>query len=129
MRAVKSKDTGPEMTMRRLAHGMGYRYRLHLKELPGNPDLVFGPRRKVIFVHGCFWHGHACKRGDRMPKNNHDYWLQKIGRNKERDQEHLKALKARGWQALVVWECEVKDGALMKHRLRKFLGTEGRRLT
>ena len=122
MRAVKSKDTGPEMTMRRLAHGMGYRYRLHLKELPGNPDLVFGPRRKVIFVHGCFWHGHACKRGDRMPKNNHDYWLQKIGRNKERDQEHLKALKARGWQALVVWECEVKDGALMKHRLRKFLG-------
>ena len=122
MRAVKSKDTGPEMTMRRLTHGMGYRYRLHRKELPGNPDLVFGPRRKVIFVHGCFWHGHACKRGDRMPKNNHDYWLQKIRRNKERDQEHLKALKARGWHALVVWECEVKDDGLMKHRLRKFLG-------
>ena len=122
MRAIRSKDTGPEMMVRRRAHGMGYRYRLHRKELPGNPDLVFRPCRKVIFVHGCFWHGHTCKRGARTPKNNRDYWLQKIARNKERDREHLKALKGEGWQALVVWECEVKDGALIERRLWDFLG-------
>ena len=122
MRAIRSKDTGPELSVRRLAYGMGYRYRLHRKELPGTPDLVFGPRRKVIFIHGCFWHGHTCKRGDRMPKNNRDYWKEKIARNKERGEEHLKALKEEGWQALVVWECEVKHSALIESRLRKFLG-------
>ncbi len=121
MRAVKSKDTGPEMMVRRLAHGMGYRYRLHRKDLPGNPDLVFGSRRKVIFVNGCFWHGHTCKRGDRTPKNNPAYWIKKISRNKERDQEHLQALQGKGWQALVVWECEAKDGAFLERRLRRFL--------
>ena len=121
MRAVRSKDTGPEMAVRRLAHGLGYRYRLHRKDLPGKPDLVFEWRKKVIFVHGCFWHGHTCKRGDRMPKDNHAYWLRKIARNKERDQEHLQALKEKGWQALVIWECEVNDSTLMERRLRKFL--------
>ena len=122
MRAIKGKDTGPEMRVRRRAYCMGYRYRLHRKELPGNPDLVFRGRRKIIFVHGCFWHGHTCKRGNRMPKNNRDYWQQKITRNKERDREHLKALKEEGWQVLVVWECEVKDDSLIERRLWKFLG-------
>ena len=120
MRAVKGKNTGPEMTVRRLVHGMGYRYRLHRKGLPGKPDLVFARRRKVIFVHGCFWHGHACKRGDRIPRTNRDYWTRKIARNRERDQEHLGALRADRWRALVIWECEVGH-ADIEHRLRRFL--------
>ena len=84
MRAVKGRDTKPEMAVRRLLHRMGYRYRLHRKELPGRPDIVFGSRRKVIFVHGCFWHGHSCKRGNRLPKTNAEYWQTKIARNVER---------------------------------------------
>ena len=120
MRAVKGKNTGPEMVVRRLVHGMGYRYRLHRKGLPGKPDLVFALRRKVVFVHGCFWHGHACKRGDRIPKANRDYWTRKIARNKERDQAHLAALHADRWQALVIWECEI-GRADTEHRLRRFL--------
>ncbi len=121
MRAVKDKDTGTEMTVRRLVHSMGYRYRLHRKDLPGKPDLVFGPRRKVIFVHGCFWHGHTCKRGDRTPKKNRRYWTKKIGRNKERDQEHVSALKAKGWRVLVIWECETKDTERLGKRVRAYL--------
>ena len=120
MRAVKGKNTGPEMAVRRLVHGMGYRYRLHRKSLPGKPDLVFATRRKVIFVHGCFWHGHACKRGDRSPRTNRGYWTRKIARNRERDQEHLAALHADKWQALVIWECEVGHPDT-EHRLRGFL--------
>ena len=120
MRAVKGKDTGPEMAVRRLVHGMGYRYRLHRTDLPGKPDLVFGPRRKVIFVHGCFWHGHACQRGDRIPKTNRDYWMKKVARNRERDQGHIAALRAARWQALVVWECEVEH-TVTEHRVRSFL--------
>jgi len=92
MRAVKSKDTTPEMVVRRLIHGIGYRYRLHGKELPGKPDLVFAGRRKVIFVDGCFWHGHDCKRGARQPKANGDYWKPKIARNVQRDADNLVAL-------------------------------------
>ncbi|WP_376694679.1 very short patch repair endonuclease [Wenzhouxiangella sp. EGI_FJ10305] len=121
MRAVKSKDTEPEMAVRRLVYRMGYRYRLHRKDLPGNPDLVFGSRKKVIFVHGCFWHGHDCKRGSRMPKSNRNYWEQKISRNQERDREHLKALKAGGWRALVLWECELKENGEIERRLSEFL--------
>ena len=112
MRAVKSKDTKPEMIVRRLVHGMGYRYRLHRTGLPGKPDLVFGPRRKVIFVHGCFWHGHHCKRGARVPKTNIKYWTAKIGRNRQRDKDSEAALAAMGWRVLIVWECEKKDGAV-----------------
>ena len=109
MRAVKCKDTAPEMVVRRLVHSLGYRYRLHRRDLPGKPDLVFGPRRKVIFVHGCFWHGHTCKRGNRQPKTNADYWRKKIQVNKERDKSTLEELRARGWEILVVWECETKQ--------------------
>jgi DNA mismatch endonuclease (patch repair protein) len=121
MRAVKSKDTQPEWLVRRLLHAAGFRYRLHAKDLPGKPDLVFPSRRKVVFVHGCFWHGHDCPRGDRQPKTNTDYWQAKIGRNKARDVEHLAALRARNWQVLTVWECEIKERGLLA-RLAKFLG-------
>ena len=107
MRAVRSTNTGPEWTVRRLVHSLGYRYRLHRKDLPGTPDLVFPGRRKVIFVHGCFWHGHSCRRGSRTPKTNTDYWQKKIGRNRERDLEHAEALRELGWQLLVVWECDL----------------------
>jgi DNA mismatch endonuclease (patch repair protein) len=124
MRAVKGKNTGPEMVVRRLVHRMRYRYRLHRKGLPGKPDLVFGSRRKVIFVHGCFWHGHACKRGNRIPKANRAYWTAKIARNKERDQDNIAALYTDRWGALVVWECEVGQ-ADTEHRLREFLDGAG----
>ena len=98
MRAVKGKDTKPEMIVRRLAHALGYRFRLHRKDLPGKPDLVFPGRRKVIFVHGCFWHGHECARGSRQPKQNAEYWRNKIARNVERDADNLQALERLGWQ-------------------------------
>ena len=123
MRAVKSKDTTPEIAVRRLVHSLGYRYRLHRRELPGKPDLVFAPRKKVIFVHGCFWHGHDCKRGARIPKSNTNYWRQKISRNRERDAVTLHKLKTSGWDVLVIWECEVRDDGLDR-RLRCFLDTK-----
>ena len=120
MRAVKSKDTKPEWTVRRVLHAAGYRYRLHGKALPGKPDLVFAGRRKVIFVHGCFWHGHDCARGARQPKANAEYWSAKISRNRERDRAHLAALRADGWQVRVVWECEIRNPGLFA-RLKRFL--------
>lgn len=122
MRAVKGKDTKPEMTVRRLAHALGYRFRLHRKDLPGKPDLVFPGRNKVIFVHGCFWHGHDCARGSRQPNQNAEYWRTKIGRNVARDAANLQALVAQGWQPLVIWECEMKDRAALADRLKAFLG-------
>jgi len=122
MRAVKGRDTGPEMLVRRLAHALGYRFRLHRKDLPGNPDLVFPARRKAIFVHGCFWHGHDCARGARMPKANAAYWSAKIARNVARDARVLAELRALGWDPLVLWECELKDRAGLPARLRQHLG-------
>ena len=121
MRAVKGRDTGPEMTVRRLTHGMGYRYRLHRKDLPGKPDLVFPMRRKVIFVHGCFWHQHPCSRGARTPKSSRDYWIPKLRRNKQRDEEHQVRLREMGWNMLIIWECEVKDPDAIRERIRAFL--------
>ena len=121
MRAVKSRDTQPEMMVRQLLHRMGYRYRLHRRDLPGKPDIVFGSRRKVIFVHGCFWHGHSCKRGNRLPKTNVEYWRAKIARNVERHFKHLDDLNAAGWQALTLWECELSDVDVIAQRARKFL--------
>ena len=120
MRAVKCKDTAPEMVVRRLVHSLGYRYRLHRRDLPGKPDLVFGPRRKVIFVHGCFWHGHACKRGNREPKTNTDYWRRKVQTNRERDRSTLEELGVGGWETLVIWECETKQKSLSS-RISSFL--------
>ncbi len=121
MRAIKSKNTKPELVVRRLAYSLGYRYRLHRKDLPGRPDLAFASRRKVIFVHGCFWHGHGCKRGARAPKANADYWRQKIARNQERDSQHQRELIAMGWDVLIIWECELKDGVSLQARISSFL--------
>ena len=125
MRAVRSKDTGPEIIVRKWLHAHGYRYRLHRKDLPGNPDIVFPVRRKLIFVHGCFWHGHDCPRGDRQPKANADYWKRKIERNIARDREHLQVLERQGWKVLAIWECEIqpKRRDELADRLRSFLDT------
>lgn len=122
MRAVKGSDTAPEMLVRRMAHRMGYRFRLHRKDLPGKPDLVFPGLRKVVFVNGCFWHGHDCARGARLPQSNAAYWIAKIAGNRQRDAAHLVALKAAGWRAKVVWECELKAPERVKKRLAAFLG-------
>ena len=121
MRAVKGRDTTPELIVRRLAHSMGYRYRLHRKDLPGKPDIVFPRLRKVIFVHGCFWHGHDCARGARVPKNNREYWTKKIDKNRMRDEDALVALKEAGRQTDVLWECQLRDQKWIEQRLRGFL--------
>lgn len=122
MRKIKSTGMKPEMLVRRLVHSMGYRYRLHRKDLPGKPDLVFGPKRKVIFVHGCFWHGHDAEGcpDRRTPKSNLTYWSPKLARNKERDAERADALKKAGWKVLTIWECEATNKEL-KTRLKRFL--------
>ena len=121
MRRVKGRDTGPEMTVRRALRAIGVGYRLGGAGLPGRPDVVMKGRRAVIFVHGCFWHGHDCARGARQPKANADYWLAKIGRNRERDRTSEEALAAEGWRVLTLWECELKDAAALTARLRSFL--------
>src|SRR5258708_32337 len=120
MRAVKGYDTAPEMLVRSMTHRMGYRFRLHRSDLPGKPDLVFPRLYKVIFVHGCFWHGHDCARGARMPKANADYWRAKIGRNIRRDAASIRALKALGWRTAIVWECQLKDLPRVERRIEKF---------
>lgn len=126
MRSVHSKDTTPELIVRRIIFRLGYRYRLNWKELPGKPDIVFPGRRKVIFVHGCFWHGHDCKAGNKRPRSNEAYWTTKLKRNKERDQLNLQRLLAMNWQPLVVWECELKDAAMLEKTLIAFLGESKR---
>jgi DNA mismatch endonuclease (patch repair protein) len=122
MRAVKGADTTPELAVRRMAHGMGFRFRLHRKDLPGKPDLTFPRLRKVIFVHGCFWHGHDCARGARVPVQNRDYWTRKVARNAERDRIAQSELERLGWKSLVVWECEIRDQDGLRCALRRFLG-------
>jgi len=122
MAAIKGKDTKPEMVVRRLVFRLGYRYRLHGKNLPGRPDLVFRSRRKVIFVHGCFWHMHVCRYGQVKPKTNATFWQEKRKANVERDRRQLSALTSDGWDVLVVWECETKDVCQLKIRLEVFLG-------
>ncbi|WP_135212439.1 very short patch repair endonuclease [Vitreimonas flagellata] len=123
MRAVKSSGTAPELAVRTAVRALGYgrRYRLNGAALPGKPDLVFGAMRKVIFVHGCFWHGHDCKRGARQPKDNAAYWQNKIARNRARDASALASLKARGWVSLTVWECETRQAAPLSRKLDAFL--------
>jgi len=120
MRAVKGKNTRPEQAVRSLLHALGYRFRLHRKDLPGSPDIVLPGRKAVIFVHGCFWHGHACKRGSRAPKTNADYWTKKLAGNVARDARTRVELEALGWRVLVVWECEIKAESLAD-KLRMFL--------
>ena len=121
MSRVKGRNTKPELLIRSLAHRLGYRFRLHRTDLPGKPDLVFPGRRAVIFVHGCFWHGHTCKRGSLKPKTNAAFWVAKLGRNIERDSAQIRQLKGMGWRALIIWECEIKNERKVATRINKFL--------
>ena len=121
MSRIREKNTSPELKVRSLIHRLGFRFRLHRKDLPGKPDLVFPSRKKVIFVHGCFWHGHNCARGHRVPKTNSRYWVDKIHRNTERDVNHQCDLKALGWDVLVIWECEIRNPEIVSIKIGLFL--------
>ena len=120
MARVRGKDSKPEMAVRRLVHSLGYRYRLHSKHLVGRPDLVFPGRKRVIFVHGCFWHQHGCRRY-RMPRTRLDFWLPKLRRNVERDEEVRQTLAAQGWRCLVIWECQCRDAEALRTLVTDFL--------
>ena len=127
MQAIRSQNTKPELLVRSIVFRLGYRYRLHKKDLPGKPDLVFASRHKIIFVHGCFWHQHSspgCKHG-RVPRSNSTYWKPKLTRNVARDSKHVATLTAAGWRVLVIWECETKDLEKLSERLRRFLDKGG----
>jgi DNA mismatch endonuclease (patch repair protein) len=123
MALIRGKDTGPELTVRKLIYGMGYRYRLHGTSIPGKPDLVFRSRKKVIFIHGCFWHRHpddACALA-RMPKSRLDFWMPKLERNRLRDELVQEQLSVLGWQVLTIWECQLRDIVAVAKRVRLFL--------
>lgn len=120
MRRVKSKDTAPEMLVRRLVYSLGYRYRLHRKDLPGKPDLAFIAKKKAIFVHGCFWHAHGCKRS-KLPETRKEYWAAKIDRNQKRDEKNRELLTKLGWMVLSLWECELKDRNQLEKNIKQFL--------
>jgi DNA mismatch endonuclease (patch repair protein) len=121
MRQVKGRNTAPEMVVRKALTRLGARYRLHRKDLPGSPDIVMPGRRLAIFVHGCFWHGHDCARGARVPQQNRDYWIAKVARNVARDARNAEALATRGWRVEVIWACELKNIAVLETRLRRML--------
>ncbi len=121
MGRVRSKDTGPELAVRSLVHRLGYRYRLHRKGLPGTPDLVFPKRRKLIFVHGCFWHRHDSCVLARLPKSRPEFWLPKLDGNKTRDARNMDLLENMGWQVLTIWECELNDLSEVRNSLTDFL--------
>ena len=120
MAAVRQKHTAPELAVRRLLHHLGYRYRLHRRDLPGSPDLVFSRRKKVIFVHGCFWHGHTCPKGA-LPKTRIDFWRKKVDRNRERDRTVVIQIQQIGWEVMTVWQCELAEINKLKCRLVRFL--------
>lgn len=122
MSRIRGKDTKPELIVRRLAHALGYRFRVHRRDLPGVPDLVFPGRRKVVFVHGCFWHRHSGCRYAYAPKSNIDFWQKKFSANVRRDKEVEHALRETGWDQLVIWECETSDVESLSARLRNYLG-------
>ena len=126
MSRVKGRDTKPEMVVRRLLHAMGFRYRLHAKDLPGKPDIVFRGRRLAIFVNGCFWHRHPgpeCRLA-RLPKSRLDFWIPKLEANRRRDVENIERLEALGWRVLLVWECELRDSEQLGNTLRRFIEGE-----
>lgn len=123
MRAIKGRDTGPELIVRRLLHAMGFRFRLH-PNLPGRPDVVLSVRRVVVFVHGCFWHRHRCRYGRVEPATRPDFWRAKFARNVERDRRAVRALRRDGWRVLVVWECQTRDVERLRERLARFLQEE-----
>lgn len=120
MRRVRSKNTRPEMTVRKLIYGMGYRYRTHCRAVRGCPDIVLSGRKQAIFVHGCFWHRHTCSSAT-LPKGNRDYWESKQNRNAARDKQNVRALRKSGWKVLTIWECELKNVNRLQRRLRRFL--------
>jgi DNA mismatch endonuclease (patch repair protein) len=123
MSAIRGKDTKPEMVVRSISHALGYRYRLHRRDLPGVPDLVFPKLRKVVNVHGCFWHMHMCRYGSVTPKTNTEFWQNKRSGNVARDRKVLRCLRTLGWSVLIVWECETKDVTVLRGRLQRFLET------
>ena len=125
MAKIGSTGTRPEMLVRRTLHGLGYRFRLHRRDLPGSPDLVFPARRKVIFVHGCFWHRHACTLARKVPRTRQEYWGPKLSRNVERDRIAVSSLEELGWGTLTIWECELADMVSTTARLKRFLGEPG----
>jgi DNA mismatch endonuclease (patch repair protein) len=121
MARIRKADTKPEMVVRRLAHRLGYRFRLRRRDLPGSPDLVFPSRKKAVLVHGCFWHQHCCALGNKQPLSRREYWGPKLARNRERDLQNEAALSALGFDTLVIWECETKERATLERRLASFL--------
>lgn len=126
MSRIHGKDTAPEFTVRRLLHSLGYRFRLHRRDLPGTPDIVFPSRRKVIFVNGCFWHAHGCRIG-RPPKSRPEFWLPKLDRNRHKDSKDRRDLRKLGWEVLTVWQCQTKSQNRLQIRLCTFLGTSGKK--
>lgn len=122
MRRIRGKNTVPELTVRKLCREIGFSgYRIHRKDLPGKPDLAWVGQRRVVFVNGCFWHGHECTEGSRKPRSNQSYWIQKIQRNKQRDADNIATLRASGWSVLTVWECETNKQEKLSKKLKRFL--------
>ena len=121
MSRVRSKSSKPEMRLRRLVHGMGFRYRLHVKDLPGKPDMVFPARNAVVFMHSCFWHRHRRCKLARLPKSRIDFWETKLEANRKRDKVQQRKLKKLGWRVLIVWECELRDAERVSRRVEEFL--------
>ncbi len=121
MASISGKNTKPELIVRKLLYSLGYRYRLHYANLPGKPDLVFPGRRKVIFIHGCFWHRHDCKKGKSMPSKNSGFWQKKLADNASRDNRNISELKKLGWEVLVIWECQIKDLQSLVVNLHSYL--------
>lgn len=124
MARVHGADTGPEMAVRRMVHAMGFRYRLHVADLPGKPDLVFPRLKKIIFVHGCFWHGHSCRAGRNRPASRESYWTAKLDRNVARDRANVRRLRRAGWSVMTVWECGLRDQERAKAKVRRFLESQ-----
>jgi DNA mismatch endonuclease (patch repair protein) len=125
MRSVGTRNTGPELLVRKLLHGLGLRFALHKRTLPGRPDIVLPKHKAVVFVHGCFWHGHGCPKG-RLPKSRLEFWVPKIRKNRERDAESVKALRKAGWRVLTVWQCETKAPDRLRRRLGRFFDRQPR---
>lgn len=129
MRAIKGRDTTPELTVRRLLHAMGYRFRLQRRDLPGRPDIVLPRHRVAVFVHGCFWHRHRCRYGCVEPATRPEFWRAKFAANVARDRRAVRALRRAGWRVLVVWECQTRDMERLRKRLAAFLGPKNLRAT
>jgi DNA mismatch endonuclease (patch repair protein) len=126
MSRIRGKNTAPEIVVRKLAHALGFRFRLYRKDLSGSPDLVFPRLRKVVFVHGCFWHGHGCRYG-KLPKSNVPFWRDKIHKNQARDARNQSDLAESGWSVLVLWQCETRDLGTLRKQLTTFLGRKAKR--